>query len=611
MNSIILHISDLHISLDTKIGEDRLNEDSYLRIPGDKENSEHYIQKFINKVQEDFKDYTIYLLVTGDITDRGAGLEFDYAKQYFEKIINNLDIDLDKILIVPGDHDISRKEIETLISSKEDIDLKELNQAKFKNFISFYKELLNKEFDPNKIIFDNVNFQDKIELIGVNSSYHVDLTKTEGKINISKFSDELIKIKNNDLKQIICCHHNIASLFEDTNSGQWNPDNRVSFISNLEQNNIKYIFSGNEHTNGCKKTTGDTITVSDAGTLSSKKNDSAFKIYELIEDENNIILKNHIYALQRTGSNDGSYYWDKRNNAGAKQPNKFEILIAAPPELDNEVTEILNSSPNQGKVKSSNENNRETYDSDINIYYNPEFTDVLYDKVRELNLFHSGHFHWSETSRAHNWIDTSKLIENKKNLDFTKNAIINVIESKNLEKKIDLILGLGYEGNIISTKAAIKYNKPYAFLPYSYRYDEHHEYENELNFNNENNDFKNILIITDVVNDGRTIRKLIKKRQDSFFKNVNKIYIISLFYTGQSKLNNDILNFEFVKNIKGFDTKNDEEINKLEFYTVKSLMVEKCPYGENFREECLIVKDNLGCVNLFYDESKYVDKASN
>ena len=48
---------------------------------------------------------------------------------------------------------------------------------------------------------------------------------------------------------------------------------------------------------------------------------------------------------------------------------------------------------------------------------------------------------------------------------------------------------------ILSSKAAIKFNKPYSFLPYSYRHDEHHEYENQLNFDNSNNDYKNILII--------------------------------------------------------------------------------------------------------------------
>ena len=35
--------------------------------------------------------------------------------------------------------------------------------------------------------------------------------------------------------------------------------------------------------------------------------------------------------------------------------------------------------------------------------------------------------------------------------------------------------------------------------------------------------------------------------------------------------------------------------------------MEKCPYGKDFRETCLIVKDKLGCVNLFYDETKYIN----
>lgn len=114
------------------------------------------------------------------------------------------------------------------------------------------------------------------------------------------------------------------------------------------------------------------------------------------------------------------------------------------------------------------------------------------------------------------------------------------------------------------------------------------------------------MIVTDVVNDGRTIRKLINKRQNTFFKNVDKVYVISLFYTGESKLNNNILNFDFVKNLPNYDFENDEEVNNIEFYTIKSLKVEKCPYGSDFRETCLIVKDGLGCVNLFYDESKYL-----
>jgi hypoxanthine phosphoribosyltransferase len=162
----------------------------------------------------------------------------------------------------------------------------------------------------------------------------------------------------------------------------------------------------------------------------------------------------------------------------------------------------------------------------------------------------------------------------------------------------------------LATKSAIKFDKPYSFLPYSYRHHEHHDFETELNYENNSKQYKNVLIVTDVVNDGRTIRKLIKKRQNKFFGNVDKVYVISLFYTGDSILNYNILNFNFIKTIPNYDLESDEEVNNIEYYTVKSLKVEKCPYGKNFREECFIYKDELSCVNLFYDEKKYLPKQS-
>ena len=47
MNSLILHISDLHVSLENKLEGERVNEDSYLKIPDSKELSKHFIDKFI------------------------------------------------------------------------------------------------------------------------------------------------------------------------------------------------------------------------------------------------------------------------------------------------------------------------------------------------------------------------------------------------------------------------------------------------------------------------------------------------------------------------------------------------------------------------------------
>ncbi len=45
--------------------------------------------------------------------------------------------------------------------------------------------------------------------------------------------------------------------------------------------------------------------------------------------------------------------------------------------------------------------------------------------------------------------------------------------------------------------------------------------------------------------------------------------------------------------------------SRIEYYFVLDLKVEKCPYGENYRDECLIMREpSLGCVHRFYDEKK-------
>ncbi|MFC5873185.1 hypothetical protein ACFP3I_11370 [Chryseobacterium arachidis] len=225
----------------------------------------------------------------------------------------------------------------------------------------------------------------------------------------------------------------------------------------------------------------------------------------------------------------------------------------------------------------------------------------MYSIIKEKKLFHQGHFHWSETSRAHNWIDIARLLENKEDLYFAQNAIIDVLEKMNLIEGTDLIIGLGYEGNMIASKASIKLPVPYTYMPYSYRWLDHNKFENELHYDNEDKKYKKVILITDVVNDGRTIRRLVGRedRKKEFFDNVEKIAVVSLFYTGHQELNNDILNYNSLpKDLKD----GDEEVNNIEFYTVQQLKIEKCPYGDDYKTECFILRDNLHCVHKFYTE---------
>ncbi|AZA90026.1 orotate phosphoribosyltransferase-like protein [Chryseobacterium nakagawai] len=606
MSNIILDLSDLHVSLHQVLGGGPAKVDFRLSTENDTEPGMHYIDKFISVVKRDYSGSKIYLLITGDITNAGEVKEFEFATKYINKIINDLNINREEILLIPGDHDLNRRAIQNLYADNENPAKAIVNETKFKNFSAFYFNLLGKTFDSNKVIFDTLIVEDRILLMGLNSCLGIDMQQRDGSITVADFEQEYRSMTGADIKTIACTHHNLTAAYENKNAGQWLSENRTRFINKLIEFDINFVLSGNEHISSSRSIPGDQLTISDAGCLTTLAYDATFKVYPL-EIDDDIILHNKIYALQKISDNNFDYEWDVRSHQASHQQEEYIIFKKQPPQLGSEIIEITTEDTTEiTNVAEISITDLES--SEENIYYSPEFTDVLYDKVKDLKIFYTGHYHYSETSRAHNWIDVSKLIENKDNLNFLKNAVIDVLEKKIGEENIDMIVGLGYEGNIISTKAAIKFNKPYSFLPYSYRHDEHHESERLLNFDNPDGEFKNILIITDVVNDGRTIRKLIKKRQDPFFRNVSKIYVISLFYTGQHPINNNILNYRFLEMIPNYDLENDEVVNNIEFYTVKSLKVEKCPYGKDFRTECFIYKDELSCVNLFYDERKYIEK---
>ncbi len=603
MSKVIIHISDLHVTLYQKSnGNINTEIESYLNTNSSDSGSIYFINKFISKIKEDFSKHELILIVTGDITEYGEIVEFDFAYSYIKKIIEDLNINVNNCLILPGDHDVHRRSLDNELEKTPNNNSHLLNDIKFKNFSSLYKKIKNIDFPFNKLIIDYIKIENKIILLGVNSNYKINNEGGEGFIPIEEFKQEFEELKrelnNKELNYIACWHHNISAGYENTNNGQWESQNRIHLIAELERLNINFVFTGNEHTSNCKSVHMGSIWSSDCGTLTSIKYDTTFKIYP-VEINENIILENKIYALQKTSGNDEPYFWDLRENKAAKQPPSFDLYLKNLQTI-NAVNDIL---PHTESEKLLNKNEFTKVECYAKIFYdNHEIADRLYSIIKNKRLYHSGHFHWSDSSRAHNWIDVSKLLENKEDLYFVKNAIINVIETFNLVDNCNLIIGLGYEGNIISSKASIKFNIPYTSLPYSYRYKDHHEYEKRLNYKNEDGRYKTVMIISDVVNDGRTIRKLILKREKNFFEKVEKIIVVSLFYSGLQEINTDILNYN--KLPSDYDFENDHEVNNIEFYTVKSLRVEKCPYGKNYKDSCFIYKDELSSVHYFYDKKE-------
>lgn len=85
--------------------------------------------------------------------------------------------------------------------------------------------------------------------------------------------------------------------------------------------------------------------------------------------------------------------------------------------------------------------------------------------------------------------------------------------------------------------------------------------------------------------------------------------LFHFFYTGdEQSINPLILNLSAEK-IKKMEITGDHIENRIEYYYVLDMKVEKCPYGENYSNDCLIMREpSLGCIHRFYDEEKALNK---
>jgi orotate phosphoribosyltransferase len=601
MNDIIIHISDLHISDQSgRLGV--ANKYTYLTCSTDNQNLD-YINLFIDEIKK-IECRNRYLVITGDISNIAEEIEFEEAAKNIKYLIAELKIDKNNLLLLPGDHDVHRDSIKIELRKGETTNGEDLHEIKFKNFNILYNNLKEVDFDYSKLIFDEIIIDDII-LLAINSNSKVNQHGGQGYLDTNQLDKELKLIKESHPNKeiVLCLHHNLEGEHEDTSFGQWNPVNQKNLVALFERYNIKCILNGNEHTPNSKKLADrEDIIVSDSGAFSSKDSiEASFKVYQIINSENNLSLRNEVYGLRKLNAvretNFGS--WIHYDYDGIKNVEIEAFILRKTNNLVLEKTDdlpVLEDTDETAVISDQVDTG-----NSILKYENEKIQNTLYKIIKNKKLFHQGHFHWSETSRAHNWIDTARLLEDKEDLYFIKNAVIDVLEQMKLIENTDLIIGLGYEGNIISSKTSIKYNIPYTYLPYSYRWQDHNDFENKLNFENSSKKFKQVILITDVVNDGRTIRKLVGKetREKEFFDNVDKIIVVSLFYTGHKNVNADILNYD---TLTLEEQKGDENINNIEYYTIQHLKIEKCPYGEGYREECFILKDNLHCVHKFYTE---------
>lgn len=614
MKKAIIHISDLHVmSCYDEDGEKLSKFNSWL-VTENQTNNDRYINSFCDFIEEEYKlsATSFFLIISGDLTDRGQADEFLELERNLNTLINRLAIDKSKILIIPGDHDVNRDDAKEAARKLQESGKKvyDYNIQKFEKFEKFYNSFFLdlKSFNAESAILDLLVIEDeKIIYAGLNSNFHIGAKNNVGFIEKNKLEEEfkLLEVGYPEYNKIVVFHHNFLPFYKEENKGQWDKDNLFDVKKVFELYKVKCYIYGNEHT-PTSKLEYDIPNIS-IGSFGMKNPSPNFNILTVISNKNQGELKllNNFYSVSKFNAVDEPDFglWDISKKVGQiksielkypfkQQELKFEDGVPVIEEEKKELkTKTLISSPL----------------SYIPFDIKDEDHLSLLKLIKSKDLFHSGHFHWSETSRAHNWIDISKLLNNKEDLLSTKKHIINLIDKNKLD--FDFIIGLGIEGNMLATRASVIKNKDYTFLPYSYRYDDHSDYEKQLNFEN-NGKYKSVLIITDVVHDGRTIRKLIHKirKEDKtvdFFKTVDKVIVISLFYTGHLPLDKskhfDLLNKR--EKDENFDHENDHLEDRIQFHFVSHIKVDECPYNKNnYKTDCIIVREGIGCVHKFYTE---------
>ena len=593
-NKIIIHLSDPHVSIHLDGDGKPLTEiKSWLTTLHDESQNKNFIDEFIRYINERFPDNEKFIVITGDLADQSLQQEYVFLKKILDRILEGLKVEIDHVMILPGDHDVNRAKL-ALAYEKSDKSkfAYELSEDKFFFFSEFYRDFLKRDFQYDKVICDKLVFeQEKLIMIGLNSNGRIGTMGGLGYIDNDQLNEELKALNAGlvDYSKVALFHHNLSGQYESNPDGQWDHQNKIEILRTLENHQFKVVFFGNEHTSGSNSS--NQLAQISVGSFAKKGSLAGFKTYTIVSKDESLSFEHRRYSLvsdnARTGFPFGSWSEIELN----KQNENIPIIIIRNPAPKEEIKAQNLTADKQADEKTVEADalpnevsaavlKTQSPQFDFN---NNDYHKKLFEIVRKLELFKSGHFHWSDSSKAHNWIDVPMLLSNREHVFLAQKAILNIIEQNNIE--FDFVVALGIEGNIIASYTALRTNKPYSYLPYSYRYQDHEEYEKNISLKNEGR-YKKILVITDVVNNGKTVDRLLQSETEFFSGDyVNKISVVCLFYTGEKD--------------SGLMDLNPNE--RIQHYFVSHMKVERCPYGKDFRDSCMIYREKLACVHEFYD----------
>ena len=569
-------------------------------------NKSMYIESFCNSVNEK-EDITIdALVIAGDICDKG-GNEEDYEK--VAVLINDImeKINIEKVIIVPGNHDISR-DILLSLGKKKDYDKNQL--WKYTEKYELFQKISgikNINLDLEKVIVSQELIRDRYLFMGINSNYKIGIEDGVGFVDINNLKKELDEIEKNygtkyeNMIKIVIMHHYphpyISHLEKVSNNnkidaktiGNFDLDNWEELKTILNRYGVSIVLTGHVHgsqietLSDCNEDEKE-IYYSSIGSFGLNFNSELADILSYVNENQMPDFQQEKYQEFKKWFEDDDVMLSISN-----RHNTYGIITVSEDKIEEQHYKYL---ADEGvtkwvpwykprKIKRFFSNRDSTTPTPFETEYikvkerkKEDNKKKIMDIVREEHLYKTGHFHWRDQC-VMNWIDTSILLTNCKYLKMITDCI--AIDFSKIIMNVNYVVGLGIKGAILMS--SIRYifpDKKYTYYP-----------ENDENFNIfekrvlNDEDMDRIVVLTDVVHSGETIKNFVVKNQKHIAGN-STVEVISIFSTDDS--------IEIEPIIKEGKEQQTIEININELIKIP---VRNC--GKNSRN-CIIIKEKLDIV---------------
>ena len=151
----IVFISDIHYSKDREKSQFQENDEN------------EYYQKWENYVLgiEKLQDTKVkYLVISGDLAESARRKEYIVLEKILNRFCDKFSISKNNVLLIPGNHDINRSELESYCD-KNDIDELEAEkyyEVKLGNYLEFYERFKEKKnVDISRSILDTIYIEEE------------------------------------------------------------------------------------------------------------------------------------------------------------------------------------------------------------------------------------------------------------------------------------------------------------------------------------------------------------------------------------------------------------------------------------------------------------------